>query len=150
MTTKAVTATGLHMAILLGDGANPESFPPTAAVGLITRTFSRTTKKAEFEMPDYDNPDLPQYVDGVLTSKSCTIQGDGYLDATGYPLWDAAFEGGVAVDLRIRFDKPTAIQGTTYQGAFFVTKLDAKGEHGKKLMVSLELQSVGDVVKSNT
>lgn len=156
---QGTTVLGGKVIVLLGDGNNPENF--SAAVGGVTKTFTRNAKTNTFVVPDNDDPDAAVWADLVAASLDWQLAVDGYTEAENIDAWDQFYEQsqpGLSAqgtsqgpkNVRIRFTAPAALAGRTYAGAALCTKLEFKGENQKKVMTSITIQGTGPLTRTTT
>lgn len=138
---KPTTTSGAKMLIKIDDGTG--NF--VAPAGLNTKGLSRSAAANSIETPDASNPDLPIWVDRIVSSLSAQITGAGHMAAESIDLWDAFYEGGVSRQVQFVFTAPPALAGRTYQGAYVCTKLDITGATKDRVAISTQLDSDGQI-----
>lgn len=141
-----VTARPGKMRILLGDGADPETF--VAPCGLTTKSLTLTQNLSEVTIPDCDDPDAPYWIGRDTTNLSMSISGEGVLAAEALQTWlDAAYSTD-AVSSRVEIEFATGEQ--LFAGLFKVDSLAINADQGPRISVSISLQSDGEIAKSWT
>jgi predicted secreted protein len=142
---KPKTASWSKLIIMVGDGATPtEVF--TAQCGLTSKGISFTSDVADVAVPDCDNPDDPAWSERDVSTKNCTVSGDGVLATDHRQDWDDWFQSGESRNCRIMIDIPLADGGGYYEGAFVLTTFTINGnQDDAKLTVEVELQNDGPV-----
>lgn len=140
---RGTTLPSSKMLILLGDGADPESF--TSPCGLTTKGFNNSAETNDVNVPDCDNPDAPFWVERVIVSLSSTVSGSGIMMMEALPAWREWFESGESRNLRVKLDESAANNGGYFFGKFVLSTFNITGEERGKVQIEIELQNDGVV-----
>jgi predicted secreted protein len=143
---KPKTASWSKLIISVGDGATPtENF--VRQCGLTTKGIAFASDVADVAVPDCDDPDAPAWSERSVSTKNCTVAGDGILATDHREDWDTWFQSGEARNCRIEIDIPLADGGGYYQGAFILTTFTINGnQDAAKMTIEVEMQNDGPVV----
>jgi predicted secreted protein len=134
--TQAQTLKFSQFLVLVGDGANPETFK--APCGLNSRSFNRTAATNDTNVPDCDNPDAPSWLERDVVSLSSSISGAGVVADEDFDVWNTWFEAGTTKNVKI------TLGARIWIGPYKCTKLNVTGNRGSRTTFDVTLDSDGE------
>ena len=138
------TYKGSSVGIYLEDSGNPGTY--LKPCGLSENSFSFNKNLNEVNVPDCDDPDLPQWVQRDVESLDFSASGSGILAAEAVDTWDAAWRDTNSVNARVYVGLPTdTTKGRFWAGKVHVSGFEVNGVIGDKVRVSISLVSDGEV-----
>lgn len=143
---RPTTLRGSKLLIMIGDGADPETF--AAPCALSTKSFNRSATTNEFNVPDCDDPDAPVWTERAKGALSSGITGSGTLAKESIDLWEEFFEDVDSRNIRVKIDY--SVGPRTYQGKYHLTTFNLTGEQDGLIQYEIELTSDGPVEKVET
>lgn len=132
--------------VLLSDGASPEVF--TAPCGFTSKSLTITKDLTDVNLPDCDDPDAPSWTGRDVSSLSASISGEGVLAAESEPVWRAAAKSVEPVNTKVEIEFSTGV--VTYTGLMHVSSFAVGAEQGGRVTATIEMQSDGELVDSDT
>lgn len=148
MPTAFISASGVKLALLFGDGASPETFNKLCSITAKSVRFEG--QEATFAIPeDCDDDEAIAWLEGEIQSKRVTIQGNGTMNTpdfeTVYDMWDA----GTPFNAQLILDVTAATGGRILSAAWLMPSFEMTGNKGEKVSLSLNIGSTGPLVKTN-
>jgi len=138
------TIKGSKIALLLGNGADPEVF--TVVCGLTTRGLTRTNQTSEATIWDCTDPDAPPIIERDILAGDWTITGSGQAVVAELDRLEAAFEQ--SADWKLVFYGTGTTVARTYTGSAVMTNLEIGSVNGQRGTLSLTLAGNGPLVKT--
>lgn len=132
-----------RVAIMMGDGAEPEVF--SRMCGITTKGFQQTRATSDTVDWDCADPDATPITVRDVGATDWTISGSGLLHRPLLADVQAAFDSSEATNYRFMFDEPTGgevIDGY-YEGPGIITDLNITGTNGEYVQVSLTISAAG-------
>lgn len=133
------------MRVLLGDGADPETF--SAPCGLTSKSLTLNKNLSDVSIPDCDDPDAPYWLARDVESLSMEISGEGLLAAEYEANWNAANFSTEPVNVRVELEFTTGTR--VFAGAFHVTA-SYSGQQGQRVSINVSMQSDGIIASTWT
>lgn len=130
--------------VMLGDDASPIVY--TAPCGFTSKSLTLTKNLTEINLPDCDDPDAVAWVGRDAESLSASISGEGVLAAQSVDTWLEAWESVDSVPARIEIEFPA--KTIVWEGLMHVATFTASAEQGGRVTASIEMQSDGELVRS--
>lgn len=138
------TYKGSHVGIYLEDTGTPGTY--IKPCGLSQNSISFTKNLNEVQVPDCDDPDLPNWIERETQSLSMNASGSGILAAEAVDSWDAAWRDTDSINARIYVGLPTnTTNGKFWQGKIHLESFEVTGNVGEKAQVSVALVSDGEI-----
>lgn len=136
---------GKRLLILIGDGAEPETFAHpcliNAARGITLSAESNTTR-----IPDCDDPELMAWAKRQKVALSATISGAGVLHMPNAEYFSDWFASADAKNVHVSLDGVLeADGGGLLHGAFILTSFEVTGDLGGYVQASITLESDGEI-----
>ncbi len=128
--------------VLLGDGASPEAF--TAPCGFTSRGLSFNRELAETNTPSCTDEDAPSWLERDVTSMSATINGEGVLDLSALPKWQALLSTTESTNARVELWHSGAKIGH-YEGKFALESMEWAVPKGERVTITVSMQSDGEI-----
>jgi hypothetical protein len=113
-------------ALLIGDGANPETFSSWCGITSLTKTTNKET--GTVAMPDCDDPDLPSWLLIYLVSNQMAITGSGTLATESLPDFDQWDREGGYKNVRWYRNLAAGQGGGYYVGPALLTQWEEAAE----------------------
>lgn len=129
--------------VLLGDGADPETF--AMPCGLTERSFNRSKEMGESNVPDCADEDGASFIERDVTSKSAAVNGQGMLDVTALDTWEAFWASDTSRNVRVEIWRNNVKKGH-WAGKFHLESLEIGATKGERANVTVALQSDGSFV----
>lgn len=110
------------VAVMLGDGADPEVFEAPCGITNISRTTTAQTQ--DDDLPDCDNPDAPGYNSPTVISTGDQITVNGFVDGDSHTVWEDWIRSGGTKNVRMVYTKGENATGGRrgyYQGPAVIT-----------------------------
>lgn len=141
---KPTTYKGSLVAVYLESPTTPGTY--LKPCGLTEHTVSFTKNATEVNIPDCDNPELPQWVERDVESLDLSISGSGLLAAEAVQAWWKYFNDTDPVNCRVYIGAASdATNGYYWSGAFHITSFETGGTVGQKATASIGLASSGPI-----
>lgn len=139
-----VTVKGQKVALLLGDGADPEVF--TVVCGITTKGLTRTNQTGDTTVWDCTNPDAAPVIERDILAGDWSMSGSGQaVVAELNRLEDALAEPS---NWRIVFYGTGSTVTRSYTGNAIMTELTINAVNGSRAEVSLSLVGNGELVQA--
>lgn len=129
--------------VLLGDGADPETF--AAPCGFTERSLSLSKEMGESNVPDCTSEDAASWVERDIVSKSGSISGTGMLDATALATWQEFFAEDTSKNTRVELWR-LGVKTGHYIGAFHMETFEISATKGERVTVNVAMSSDGAVL----
>lgn len=129
--------------VLLGDGADPESFGMPC--GLTERSFNRSKEMGESNVPDCTDEEGASFIERDVTSKSAAINGSGMLDVTALDTWEDFWNSDTSKNVRVEIWRNSVKRGH-WAGKFHLESLEIGATKGERASVTVALQSDGSFI----
>ncbi|WAP67230.1 phage tail tube protein [Jiella pelagia] len=139
MPTLARTASFGAIQVLLGDGADPETF--SAPCGFTSKSHTQTQAMNETAVPYCDDPDKPSEIERDVVSRSSAISGSGVMDQVSVATWQAWYDSGLQKNVKVI--KPAGSSTITTTQPYHLSSFEVTVEKGGKAAVSVQMESTG-------
>lgn len=135
---------GVKLAVLVGDGEDPEGFAPLCTINAERGVSFDGTFRDEV-IPDCADPDLMGWVSREAESLSMTVTGGGMNAKEDNSLLWTWWSSGEAKRVRIELQDAVAANEIAWEGMFRLTQFDITGNRGEKVASTMSLSSDGAV-----
>lgn len=144
---KPTTYKGSLVAIYLKDPADVTApFTFLKPCGLNNHTVTFTKNAQEVNVPDCDDPELPQWIERDVESLDFSASGEGILAAESIEAWWDYFNSTDAVLARIYIGAITdTTNGYFWEGLVHVNNFEVTGQVGTRATVSVSVVSSGEM-----
>ncbi len=132
-----------QLLVLVGDGADPETFG--APCGFTSKSFTRTNNVNETEVPDCDDPDLPSDIERDINSRSASISGSGVMAQESAPVWREWYNSGQSRNVKVIY--PEGASTVTRTQKFHLTSYEVTGDKGQRVATSVQMESDGSATE---
>lgn len=139
-TAKTVPFSGLR--VLIGDGEPTEAF--TAPCGFTERSLSLSKELGSTNVPDCTDEDKAAWTERDVTAKSAEISGQGVMDITSLPAWQARFVSDASFNVRVEIWR-AGVKVGHWLGRFHLETLEVAGTRGERVTIQTGLQSDGEI-----
>lgn len=141
---KPTTYKGSLIAIYLESADSPGVYVKPCGLSEHSFTFSKNAQ--EVNVPDCDDPELPQWVERDVESLDFSGQGSGILAAEAVQDWWGFFNQTDSINARIYVGSLTDTDnGYYWAGKVHVTSFEMTGQVGQKAQVSIAVASDGQL-----
>lgn len=110
---------GESLLIQIGNGATPEVFTHPCLINT-TRSVVGTANMSAAEIADCGNPSAPGYMRRVTKSIDWKLDGEGIMDAASVYTYLAAFQAGLAKNVRVLQNVPGSAGGWQIAGSYII------------------------------
>jgi hypothetical protein len=144
---KPITYKGSLVAIYLQDPADTTApFTFIKPCGLNNHTVTFTKNAQEVNVPDCDDPELPQWIERDVESLDFSASGEGILAAESIEAWWDYFNSTEPVNARIYVGAITdTTNGYYWEGAVHINSFEVTGQVGTRATVSVSVVSSGEM-----
>ena len=129
------------LVILMGDGADPETFNASWACGLTQKTFTMTKNLTDTAVPYCDEPDKASAIERDVVSVDYAISSSGVMSKQALQAWTEAFLSDLPRNFKVI--EPGAGVTITTTLPMHIGSLEKNGEKGGKWAVSLQMSAAG-------
>jgi hypothetical protein len=132
---------GTYFALMMGDGAGPETF--AALCGITTRDFTQQANTSDQFIRDCAAPEDEPIRRLIVTGKQWDLTGSGVLNRANLSLIQAAW--GITTNYRYVFTEPSGdlVYQGYYGGAAILTQIKITAEDANYAQLSLTFASDG-------
>ena len=137
----AQTASYAALKVWLGDGQTPETFTNVGA--FVDKSLKLKASTGSTEVPDTSDASIPFAEELEVKTLSLEVSGNGVVDLTAFPTWEAWWLAGTPKNIRVMRDVPGAQGGGYWSVAAVLTDLTTTAKKGEKQMFSATIASTG-------
>lgn len=141
---KPKTYRGSVVALYFEDPDNEGTFIKPCGLTQHSKTFTKNMN--EVDVPDCDDPDLPNWIEREVSSLDFSVTGSGVLAAEAVDTWWEIFNQTESVLARAYIGKIDDIEnGRYWQGRMHISSLEITGNRGERAQVSISAASDGEM-----